>query len=59
MSGTKLLANEVGVFRDGEQISDGGGEGLANLFYRLTALYTGHDDVLGARVLFWRDGQIH
>jgi esterase/lipase superfamily enzyme len=36
------------IFRDGEQVSDGGGEGLANLSYRITALYTGRDDVLGA-----------
>lgn len=36
------------IFRDGERISDGGGEGLANLSYRITALYTGRDDVLGS-----------
>jgi esterase/lipase superfamily enzyme len=36
------------IFRDGEQISDSTGEGLANLSYRITALYTGRDDVLGA-----------
>lgn len=36
------------IFRDGENVSDGGGEGLANLSYRITALYTGLDDVLGA-----------
>lgn len=36
------------IFRDGEGISDGGGEGLANLSYRITALYTGRDDVLGS-----------
>lgn len=36
------------IFRDGEGISDGRGEGLANLSYRITALYTGRDDVLGS-----------
>jgi esterase/lipase superfamily enzyme len=36
------------LFRDGEQVSDSSGEGLANLSYRITALYTGRDDVLGA-----------
>ncbi|HWG19357.1 MAG TPA: alpha/beta hydrolase [Terracidiphilus sp.] len=36
------------IFQDGEGVSDGGGEGLANLSYRITALYTGRDDVLGS-----------
>jgi|GEM_PF-442154 len=36
------------IFRDGENISDAPGEGLANLTYRITALFTGRDDVLGA-----------
>lgn len=36
------------IFRDGENVSHGDGEGLANLSYRITALYTGRDNVLGA-----------
>ncbi len=36
------------LFRNGENVSHGDGEGLANLSYRITALYTGRDDVLGA-----------
>jgi esterase/lipase superfamily enzyme len=36
------------IFRNGENISHGDGEGLANLSYRITALYTGRDNVLGA-----------
>jgi len=36
------------IFRAGENISHGDGEGLANLSYRITALYTGRDDVLGS-----------
>jgi esterase/lipase superfamily enzyme len=36
------------LFRSGETVSHGDGEGLANLSYRITALYTGHDDVLGS-----------
>jgi len=36
------------LFRSGETVSHGDGEGLANLSYRITALYTGRDDVLGA-----------
>jgi hypothetical protein len=35
------------LFRSGEQVSHGDGEGLANMSYRITALYTGRDDVLG------------
>jgi len=35
------------LFRTGESISHGDGEGLANLSYRITALYTGRDNVLG------------
>lgn len=36
------------LFRSGENVSHGDGEGLANLSYRITALFTGRDDVLGA-----------
>jgi esterase/lipase superfamily enzyme len=36
------------IFRNGENVSHGDGEGLANLSYRITALYTGRDNVLGA-----------
>ena len=36
------------IFRSGENVSQGDGEGLANLSYRITALYTGRDNVLGA-----------
>lgn len=36
------------LFREGENVSHGDGEGLANLSYRITALYTGRDNVLGA-----------
>jgi esterase/lipase superfamily enzyme len=36
------------LFWNGENISSGDGEGLANLSYRITALYTGRDNVLGA-----------
>jgi esterase/lipase superfamily enzyme len=36
------------LFRSGETVSHGDGEGLANLSYRITALYTGRDNVLGA-----------
>jgi esterase/lipase superfamily enzyme len=36
------------IFKDGENVSHGDGEGLANLSYRITALYTGRDNVLGA-----------
>lgn len=36
------------IFRNGENVSHGDGEGLANFSYRITALYTGRDDVLGA-----------
>ncbi|HEY3704724.1 MAG TPA: alpha/beta hydrolase [Terracidiphilus sp.] len=35
------------LFRNGEQVSHGDGEGLSNMAYRITALYTGRDDVLG------------
>ncbi len=35
------------LFRSGEAVTHGDGEGLANLSYRITALYTGRDDVLG------------
>lgn len=36
------------LFGNGESVSHGDGEGLANLSYRITALYTGRDNVLGA-----------
>jgi len=36
------------LFRNGENVAHGDGEGLANLSYRITALYTGRDNVLGA-----------
>jgi esterase/lipase superfamily enzyme len=36
------------LFRAGETVQHGDGEGLANLSYRITALYTGRDAVLGA-----------
>ncbi len=36
------------IFRSGENVTHGDGEGLANLSYRITALYTGRDNVLGA-----------
>ena len=36
------------LFSSGETVSQGAGEGLANLAYRITALYTGRDNVLGA-----------
>ncbi|MGA8042778.1 MAG: alpha/beta hydrolase [Terracidiphilus sp.] len=36
------------LFRSGESVQHGDGEGLANLSYRITALFTGRDDVLGA-----------
>jgi esterase/lipase superfamily enzyme len=35
------------IFRSGEDVTHGDGEGLANLSYRITALYTGRDNVLG------------
>src|SRR6185437_4216160 len=35
------------LFRSGEQVSHADGEGLSNMAYRITALYTGRDDVLG------------
>jgi esterase/lipase superfamily enzyme len=36
------------LFRSGEVVGTEDGEGIANLCYRVTALYTGHDAVLGA-----------
>ncbi len=36
------------LFRNGENVTHGDGEGLSNLTYRITALYTGRDNVLGA-----------
>jgi esterase/lipase superfamily enzyme len=35
------------LFRNGETVQHGDGEGLSNLSYRITALYTGRDNVLG------------
>src|SRR5690606_22131164 len=35
------------LFNSGEMIGPGPGEGMANLAYRITALYTGRDAVLG------------
>jgi esterase/lipase superfamily enzyme len=35
------------IFRNGETVQEGAGEGIANLTYRVTALYTGRDSVLG------------
>jgi len=35
------------LFRAGNSVTQGDGEGLANLSYRITALYTGRDNVLG------------
>ena len=35
------------IFRNGDTVSQGDGEGLANLSYRITALFTGRDNVLG------------
>jgi len=36
------------LFRSGEVVQAGDGEGIANLTYRVTALYSGRDAVLGA-----------
>lgn len=36
------------LFGSGEVVTAGNGEGIANLTYRVTALYTGRDAVLGA-----------
>src|SRR6185503_14671884 len=35
------------VFGGGETVSNGAGEGMANLCYRVAALYSGRDSVLG------------
>ena len=35
------------IFRSGDTVTHGDGEGIANLSYRVTALYTGRDSVLG------------
>ena len=45
-----MVATDVDndIFKSGESISDGDGEGLANMSYRITALYTGRDNVLGS-----------
>ncbi len=36
------------IFKSGEAVEHGDGEGIANLSYRITALYSGRDSVLGA-----------
>jgi hypothetical protein len=36
------------LFRSGDTVTHGDGEGIANLSYRITALFTGRDNVLGA-----------
>jgi esterase/lipase superfamily enzyme len=43
-----MIAADVdnNIFDSGEQIGDGDGEGIANLTYRVTALYSGRDPVL-------------
>ncbi len=35
------------LFRSGEEVEHGDGEGIANLTYRVTAMYSGRDSVLG------------
>lgn len=35
------------IFRSGDAVSKGDGEGIANLTYRVSALYSGRDSVLG------------
>jgi esterase/lipase superfamily enzyme len=35
------------IFRDGEDVGDADGEGIANLTYRVTAMYSGRDSTLG------------
>ena len=35
------------LFKDGEDVGQADGEGIANLTYRVTALYSGRDSVLG------------
>jgi len=35
------------IFSSGDAVTHGDGEGIANLWYRVTALYTGRDSVLG------------
>jgi esterase/lipase superfamily enzyme len=36
------------IFRAGDTVEHGDGEGIANLSYRVTAMYSGRDSVLGA-----------
>jgi len=36
------------IFKSGEAVAQGDGEGIANLSYRVTAMYSGRDAVLGA-----------
>jgi hypothetical protein len=49
MSQVLMVAADVDndLFKSGESVTHGDGEGLANLSYRITALYTGRDTVLG------------
>jgi esterase/lipase superfamily enzyme len=50
MSQFLMVAADVDndMFKSGETVEHGDGEGIANLTYRVTALYTGRDSVLGA-----------
>jgi hypothetical protein len=50
MSQLLMVAADVDndLFRTGETVSHGDGGGIANLTYRVTALDTGRDSVLGA-----------
>jgi esterase/lipase superfamily enzyme len=45
------------LFASGEAIGDGGSEGMANLCYRITALYSGKDSVLGLSAGFKHFGK--
>jgi esterase/lipase superfamily enzyme len=45
------------LFSSGEDVKDGDGEGLANLTYRITALYTGLDSTLGLSAGFKHFGK--
>jgi len=50
MSQFLMVAADVDndIFQSGETVEHGDGEGIANLTYRVTAMYTGRDSVLGA-----------
>jgi hypothetical protein len=45
-----MVAGDVDndLFRHGENVTHGDGEGISNLSYRITALYSGRDNALGA-----------